>query len=304
MLNHMKTPLNGRIVIVGWSFLFLWMAGCTQPQNSGTTPRPANELTPGEIARRRGKPPVEQPAKSEPSQGEPAKPDPEALTTRVEVEEEKEVPPEAAPPIPEGAKALNRENTLFFEKLPDGTRRVHLLAEVCMREGPLEVLLCKANTKEHEAILHADIDGRQIHTALVAAGAKFGSTVKYQPEYKPAKGDVIKVSLTYNLNGKLRTSAAQSWIHHRRTKKQMEHDWVFAGSRFFEDPDKPDAPPFYCANNGELISIANFPDSMLDLPVKSSKEEAELGFGATTDRIPPLKTKVLITFEPAGPPKN
>ena len=211
--------------------------------------------------------------------------------------EEKEVPPESPPPIPEGAKALNKEKTLFFEKLPNDKRRVHLLAEVCLREGPLEVFLCKLNTKEHESILHVNLDVRDIHFALVAAGAKPGTTVRFAPEYKPATGDVIKVTLTYHMNGKLLTKPAQYWVQDIKTKKDMPHDWVFAGSRFFKDPENPNKLPYYCANNGEVICISNFADSMMDLPVMSSKEQAELEFIAHTERIPPLKTKVLVTLE-------
>jgi hypothetical protein len=234
-----------------------------------------------------------------------SEPAPEAVpersfARRTEMEEEKETPPEKDPPIPDSFKPLNKEKLLFFEKTADGKRRVHVLAEVCLREGPLEVFLCKANTKEHESIVHADVDARAIHTALVAAGAKPGSTVKFVPDYKPATGSVIKVSVTYFKDGKLLTKPAQYWVQNLRTKKQMEHEWVFAGSRLFKYPDDPDKPPFYCANNGEVISIANFSDSMLDLPVKSSKENAELGFTANTERIPPLKTKVIVTLEPVG----
>lgn len=222
----------------------------------------------------------------------------EPTPVRTDEDEEKAIPPEKDPTIPEEFKPLNKTKTVFFEKTADGRRRVHVLAEVCLREGPLEVLLCRTNTKEHESILRADVDARDIHTALIAAGAKYGTTVRFVPEYKPATGDVIKVSVTYQKEGKQLTRPAQYWIQQFRTKKEMEHDWVFAGSRFFKDPDNPDKPPFYCANNGEFISIANFPDSMLDLPVKSSKEEAQLGFTAITDRIPPLRTKVIVTLEP------
>jgi hypothetical protein len=211
--------------------------------------------------------------------------------------EEKEVPPENPPPIPDSFKPLNQQKNLFFEKTADGTRRVHILAEVCLRDGPLEVFLCKKNTKEHESILHVDLDVRDIHFALIAAGGKPGSTVRWVPEYKAATGSPIKATLTYNMNGKLITKPAQYWILDTKTKKDMSHDWVFAGSRFFKDPDDATKPPFYCANNGEVICISNFPDSMMDLPVKSSKEQAELGFGANTERIPPLKTKVLVTLE-------
>jgi len=218
--------------------------------------------------------------------------------------EEKEVPPEEPPPIPEGLKALNSQKSLFFEKAADGTRRVHILAEVCLREGPLEVFLCKRNTKEHESILQADLDARDVHFALIAAGGKPGSTVRFQPEYKPATGSAIKVTMTYYKDGKLLTKPAQYWIRDVGNKKDMAHDWVFAGSRFFKDPENPQKPPYYCANNGEVICISNFADSMMDLPVKSSKEQAELGFVANTERIPPLKTKVLLKLEVVAPEKK
>jgi hypothetical protein len=230
------------------------------------------------------------------SKEEPKEPSASAAN-RTEVEEEKEIPPEKDPPIPPEFKPLNKEKTIFFEKTADDKRRVHLLAEVCQRNVMLEVFLCKNETKEHEAILHANIDAREIHMALIAAGAKPGSTVKFVPKYTPATGDVIKVSVTYYKDGKLLTKPAQSWVFDVNTKKEMQPDWVFAGSRLFKFPDEPERQPFYCANNGEVIAISNFSDSMLDLPVKSSKEEAELSFRAYTERIPPLRTKVLVTLE-------
>src|SRR4051812_9143382 len=107
--------------------------------------------------------------------------DPEPVR-RVEIEERKEDPPEEAPPIPDTYKPLNKNKTVFFENAADGTRRVHLLTEVVLREGPLEVFLCKLNTKEHEAILHIDADAQVIHTALVAAQAKPGSPARFVPE--------------------------------------------------------------------------------------------------------------------------
>ena len=215
-----------------------------------------------------------------------------------EFEERKEDPPEDAPPIPVNYKALNKNKTIFFEKSDDGTCRVHLLAEVCLREGPLEVFLCKNNTKEHESVIHLDADGREIHFALVAAGATPGTPVKFQPRYQVATGDKIKVSLTYRMKGKVMTSPAADWVKDKKTGKHLAHDWVFAGSKLFHDPDRPNAVPFYMANNGEFISLSNFPDSMLDLPVKSSKDQADLVFEIDTDRVPPLRTPVLITLEP------
>jgi hypothetical protein len=216
----------------------------------------------------------------------------------------KEPPPEKDPPIGKNLVPLVKDrNVLFFEKEGD-VRRVHVLGEVVLREGPLEVFLCKAMTKEHESILHADVDARLIHTALMAAGAKPGSPASFfnqrtqREEYKPATGTPIKITITYYKDGKLRTDPAGYWVKDVRTKKDLASDWVFAGSQIFKDPDNPKAPEIYTANGGDVICLSNFPDSMLDLPIKSPKENADLLFEANTPRIPPLKTKVLVTLEP------
>ena len=297
MLVFMKTPSLSRIVSGLLPILALVLAGCDAP------PRSEKTETPPAITEREN--PANRPLIVSTNPASPGPIEVEATTTpRREEEEpassteaESEISPENPPPIPEGAKALNKQKTLFFEKSADDKRLVHILAEVCLREGALEVFLCKKNTKEHEAILNVDLDAREIHFALIAAGAKPGSTVKFVPVYKPATGDKIKVTLTYHLAGKLQRQSAQSWILDTKTKKDMPHDWVFAGSGFFKNPENPEKPPHYYANSGAIICIANFAESMMDLPVKSSKEQSELGFVANTERIPPLKTKVLVTLE-------
>jgi len=238
-------------------------------------------------------PPAKAAPKAEPSPFRPA-----------EFEEPKEEPPEEAPPVPAEYKPLSEKKTIFFEKRADGTRRVHLMGAVCLREGPLEVLVCKLYTKEHESIVHVDADGREIHFALVAAGAVAGSPVQYinpktgKQEFKPPTGTKVKVSFTYREKGKVKTAPAGEWVKDNRTGKDLAYDWVFAGSRLFKDPENPQATPYYLANNGEFICLSNFPDAMLDVPIKSSKEAAELIFEANTARIPPLRTPVLVTLEP------
>ncbi|HEX3148259.1 MAG TPA: YdjY domain-containing protein [Gemmataceae bacterium] len=214
-----------------------------------------------------------------------------------EMEERKEDPPEEAPPIPDSYKPLNKKKTVFFEKGADGIKRVHLLTEVCLREGQLEVFLTKLNTKEHEAILHVDADAREIHLALVAADAEPGSPAQFVPEFKAPTGTKIKVTVTFREKGKVKSIDAKEWVKDRVSNKSLAHDWVFAGSRFFKDPERK-APDYYMANNGELLSLSNFPDSMMDLPIKSSKDAADLVFEADTPKIPPVRTPVIVTLEP------
>ena len=225
----------------------------------------------------------------------------------------KPTPSDAPEPLPDAPLAdpkskltpLNKEKSLYVEKKPDGGMRVLVETEVCLREGLLEVLLCKAKTKEHESILRVDLDPRYIHAALVATGAKVGKPVQFVSpktgdlEYKPASGQRIRVSVHYRRDGELHTHAAQEWILDKKLKKPMAYDWVFAGSRFIRNPDAPkEDPEYYCANNGEVICLSNFVDSMLDLPVEVSKDEIDLHLEPITAKIPPLKTKVWLILEP------
>jgi hypothetical protein len=212
------------------------------------------------------------------------------------------LPAIAAPIIAGTAKSpgktiLDKKGHLWIEQLPDGSKRVGIQSEVCLREGPLELLLCKAGTKEHESILTADVDARLIHAALLSIGAKAGSPVQYQPKYVPARGSTVKVTVEYQEDGRTVRRSAKEWIRNSKTMKDLDVDWVFGGSQLINDPDDPNKVPFYAANNGDVICVANFPDAMLDLPITSSREDAERSFEATTDRIPPKGTKVIVYLE-------
>jgi hypothetical protein len=171
-------------------------------------------------------------------------------------------------------------------------------ATVCLREGMLEHLMCRQRTKEHEAILAADVDARDIHKALLVAGAKPGSTVRYEPRFQPPSGTPIRVTLQYEKNGQKVTAPGRDWIRYIKSKKALDEDWVFAGSVFVTDPLNKDRPPLYGANGGDVICVANFETAMLDLPIDSSKDNSDLSFEAFTERIPPLDTNVTVILEP------
>lgn len=178
-------------------------------------------------------------------------------------------------------------------------RRVAVEAIVCLREGYLEQLMCRRRTKEHEAILSADMDARDIHKALLLTGVEPGSVVKYEPKFQPPKGPRIKVTLRYEEKGKTVTVAAQEWVRDARTKKPLHYDWVFAGSQLLESADAGE-PPVYAANSGDVICVSNFPDALLDLPINSPQDNSELVFEAFTQHIPPIETKVTVILEPVA----
>jgi hypothetical protein len=198
----------------------------------------------------------------------------------------------------EGGKKVKVGDNVYLEVLPK-SRRVLVEAVVCLREGGLEQLLTRKNQKEHEAVLAADIDARKVHEALILAKAKDGTPVRWVPKYRPPTGSTIKVSLVYtDAKGKKVTVPARSWIKNRSTGKELDSDWVFAGSMLIENPLDKNAAKHYLANDGDVICVSNFEGAMLDLPMMSSKDDADRAYDAWTERIPPVGTKVTVVLEP------
>ena len=211
--------------------------------------------------------------------------------------------PGAPGPTKEAVKRVAIGKNVVLEV--DGKkRRVIVKAGVCLREGALEGLLTRKGTKEHEYILSADVDARQVHTALVAAGAKPGSPVQFEPRYKAARGSAIKLSLRYKRGGKTVTVPAREWVRDARAKKDLDLDWVFGGSRLVPNPEGKDKPPLYLANHGDLVCLCNMETAMLDLPVRSPKALDARVYEAHTGRIPALGTAVEVIFEPVAAKKK
>jgi hypothetical protein len=216
---------------------------------------------------------------------------------------DREEPKTKAAPEPEAKKTLLGPNV--FLEVQGKRRRVLISSEVCLQRGQLELFMCRRDSKEHESIVHADVDGRDVHKALVAAGAEPGAPIRYTPKYAPPRGTTVKVGLEYEEKGKRVVHSAREWVRYSRTGKELDVDWVFAGSQLVDDPQDPTKPKFYLANgDGTLICVSNFETAILDLPINSSKDNADLSFEAFTERIPPVGTKVVVTLEPVPAAKK
>lgn len=207
-------------------------------------------------------------------------------------------------------KPLTPDGMLILEVKPDPAKpgqtkpvRVLVQCEVWLRQGMLEVFLCRTLTKDHETIVRTTVDAQLIHAALVATGAKPGHPVQFvnpktgEEDYKPASGSTINVSVHYRRDGRVHTHPAQEWIRYSESKKPMKEEWVFAGSSFFQDPDDAAKPPYYMANAGEYVGISNFPGSMLDLPIQVGRDDNRLAYEITTEKVPPRLSKVWVILE-------
>ena len=107
---------------------------------------------------------------------------------------------------------LNKSSTVRLDR---AGRRLLLQTRVVFREGPLEMLCCLKQTKEHESILAVDAKAHVIHAGLLALGAEKGRPVRFVPKFQPPTGQRIDVSLLWvDAKGKQQRAVAQTWIRH------------------------------------------------------------------------------------------
>jgi len=217
----------------------------------------------------------------------------EKTTKELEAKTEK---PKRIPGKPDanGLTPLSDVNDIWLD-----TKRkaVVIDGEVCLREGQLEMFACPKGTKEHESVVSLNCTAEEAHAALLAAGAKQGTTVKFDPAYEPATGQIIDVLVLWlDEKGERHKVRAQEWVKQAKTEKELSFDWVFAGSGFWTDEET--GKRHYQANAGDLICVSNFSTATLDLPVESSQANASLMFVAFTERIPQRGTKVRVVLIP------
>ncbi len=191
---------------------------------------------------------------------------------------------------PKDCKSLHRENRIWINR---DEQVVILDGYIAQREVPLELFACPAGTKDHEAIVAVFSRAQLVHAGLLAISAQPGSTAKFEP-FKPAHGTTIRVYVLWpDADGKTKGTLAQNWIRKSGTKKPMEWDWVFAGSKIYKDEEGKE---HYLGDSGELISVSNFTTSTMDVAVKSEQANANLIFEAFTERIPPKNTPVRLVL--------
>lgn len=272
-------------------------------------------------------------------------------------------PSDKRPVIPVvDAVPLNPQKTVLFDAQ---RKRLLLKTTVVQREALLEMLLCKAQTKEHESILSIDAEAHVIHAGLLAVGAKPGTPVQYTPEYRPPSGQILDVFVNWiDENGRPQRAPAQKWVRQvtRRyyvelltalpagfqlpeetelrhdpkrgeliwfgqmseterdrhltlsddedyqaairkffsdgRSKQMDADFVFAGSGFFVDEE---GRRHYLAESGNVICVANFSDATIDVAARSTAQNDDLLFEPYTERIPAQGTEVTLELVPRKP---
>ena len=171
---------------------------------------------------------------------------------------------------------------------------------IALRQGQLEMFACPAGTKEHESVVGLLSKAQYVHAGLLAAGARVGKPVQWEPTFTPPTGSEIEIHvLWFDKDGKKQAIDARKLVKQFGSDKILEVNWVFAGSGLWKDPDTGEQR--YLAESGDLVCLSNFTTATLDIPIQSSQANSGLLFTANTELIPPEGTPVRLVFKVVKP---
>jgi hypothetical protein len=174
----------------------------------------------------------------------------------------------------------------------------------------LEVVVCTADTKEHEALVVTEAKASHVHAALLLAGLLPGKPGRWTFENDKLKpiapeGDALRVTLTARMpDGSTKALKPEEMIVHAQSGRHFGEvggrsgRWVFAGSQIVTRAGKE----WYDADGaGTLIGLTTFGSETIAWSEVISHEAAveEPVWIADSKATPPVGTPMTVTIQRA-----
>jgi hypothetical protein len=178
--------------------------------------------------------------------------------------------------------------------------QVEVDCEIVLRQGALELFAySRAQVpKEHETILRTNVQCDRVYEALGLIGLVPGRPMRYDMKTKTVElpsGDRVAVIVRYEQGGQAREHSACEWMLDAATKKPMaQTHWLFTGSR------REEGGRLAANVEGTLVTVVDFPTSLLGLPASHSESDSQLWLMANTEVLPPIGTPVTLLLRPAA----
>ncbi len=196
---------------------------------------------------------------------------------------------------PPGTRRLSPGGKVWLDTK---NKRVVMLAEICLREGQLEMFAC---LKGDEG---ARVDRRGTHEGvcrargldLAGSRARRGGAVRTRVQ--AGEGPTRRRHALLDRRERDAPSRQCARLGAEREDRQADDRVVGCLAAAASGPTNRTGQQFYKAEDGDFICISNFASAMLDVPVQSSQSNDALLFEALTDQIPPLGTKVSLVLTP------
>ncbi len=182
------------------------------------------------------------------------------------------------------------------------TRAVEVDAEVALREGPLELLVCSENTREHESVFVTKARPMHIFQALGLLGLEPGRPVRYDKENDralPPTGDPIDIRIRFadSADGTLRRP--EEFLRQTAGRKRPAAlKWVFAGSRTLPDGR------FTADDEGTIACVVDFDSALIAVDASHSSDNEVLWLEANPESLPKRGTACTLVFSAVRKPPS
>lgn len=177
---------------------------------------------------------------------------------------------------------------------------VEIDSEVVLREGPLELLACSPQTREHESILVVKAKPLNILRAMGLIGLEPGSPVRYDEKtdrWSPASGESLDLRVRCEGAPPGEPVSATSWLADTKSGKPPARiDWIFAGSRAVA------GGRFGADLEGTVACVVDFDTALISPATQHSADNEELWLKANTEAIPPRGTHCTLLVRSAYRP--
>ncbi len=178
------------------------------------------------------------------------------------------------------------------------TVQVEIASKVILRQGELELFAWSRAPvpKEHETILLVDAKPSDIFEALGLIGLTPGTPPHFDLETRTAHaatGDRVDVLVRYTKGGRDVEHSICDWAIDKSREAPLAHRfWRFCGSH------RTEKGAFAADIEGTLVTVVDFPTSLLALAESHSESNADLWLVANTDAIPEVGTPVTLILRP------
>lgn len=192
------------------------------------------------------------------------------------------------------------DRPIVIDRASRTVRFAGIVPIVAEQRPMLEVLVCAPDSREHEALVMANIRPSHIHAALVALGASPGEPgglfwTGERFEMREPTGPTIEVKLApfdASVHGSQPVwSDARTWF---TTEPSVRSDWrwLFTGSTL-------DGGRYAADTDGTIVGLVSFTTEVVGMAPAISEIDADRGFDfvPVPDRVPPFGTRVIVEIK-------
>lgn len=200
------------------------------------------------------------------------------------------------PPTSEGGSSKAAGGSIDYAagvRIDWQRRVVEVDAKVCLTRGPLELLLCSPNTREHESVFVTTARPLHVYEALGLIGLTPGKPVHYDEKnerWVPPSGEELRITVECEgspsrpVSHFVKPTGGEAGI--------ISPTWVFAGSKRFE------GGRFGADPEGTIIAVVDFETAIVAPSSLHSDSNEALWLEADPNAIPKIGTDCIVRFAP------